>query len=174
MALRISGRPVTARAKSRIVSLALLVGSTSAIICPLLAPGTEELWFEIDDAGRLKIDRLGEIRRCDFRTLWHADKIQDEFWFGIVRPGGPDRIEQTFGVAQIGEVWRGDEHNFVGTHDHPPHPSRPAVRNVEDDAGRRSPEDVNDRIESGFGKIVHAVECGRRSQEAKLIAAAGQ
>ena len=33
---------------------------------------------------------------------------------------------------------------------------------------------MNDQIESGFGKIVHAVERGRRSQEAQLVAAAGQ
>ena len=76
---------------------------------PVVRRRAEQLRLEGDDGDRLVVERLGKIRRLDFRPLRYADLIETIQRTTVVRPRRFEQIVEIFGVAQIGEVGRGDD-----------------------------------------------------------------
>src|SRR4051794_40865314 len=74
----------------------------------VIGSGAEYLRLERNRRQRLVFERLGEIGRADLRPLRHPDLIEAVVRAMVVRARCLEQIEQVLGIAQIGEVRRGD------------------------------------------------------------------
>jgi hypothetical protein len=84
---------------------------------------------------------------------------------------GAQEIDQVLGVAQIGEVGRGDDEDVVGGDQHALRPSAPHMRHVDDGARDGGAQHVEDAVEGLGGEVVDALQRRRRRQQAQMIGA---
>ena len=119
-----SARPVSVCASERKVSAARWPDDTSAIIWPLLAAVPNSCGSNGIDGDRLEFERLGEVRRLDLGPLRHADLVEAVLRAAVVRARGAQQVDQVLGVAQVGEIGRGDDQDVVGADQRAPAPSR--------------------------------------------------
>ena len=115
--------------------------------------------------------RLGEFARLDLRALGHADLVETIERRPVVGPRRLQHVQHVLGVAHVGEVGLGNDQNIVGADQDTLGPSRPLVRYVEHDAGRRHAQRIEDRVEGVRAEIVDLIERSRRGQQAEAVAA---
>jgi hypothetical protein len=82
-----------------------------------------------------------------------------------------DQVHHVLGVAERGEVEGGGDHHVVGAEDRLPHPSRPEVRQIEHDVGRRAADLAQHLLEGFRPDLVIFVERRRRSEQRQPIGA---
>ena len=81
------------------------------------------------------------------------------------------QIDQILCIAQIGEVGPGDDKNVVGAYQSSFGPSRPQVRNIENDARNGATQGIKRRVECLGSEVIDPVERGRRGQQAEMVGA---
>ena len=148
-------------------ALRLDLGDHLAVVCR----GSEELRIEGDDGGDLAVERLGELGGRDLGALGYACHVDDEPGPAIVRARLAQHVHQHLGVAEIGEVRRGDEYDLVGSDQLAARPSGPHMGHVEHDAWRGGAQQLDGGIEAGLAQVVDAVERGGRRQHVQRLGA---
>ena len=119
---------------------------------PVVCSRTEHLRVERNGRDWLTFNGLGEFVEIDLRPLGHSDLIEAVQRDPVVRPRCLQQVKDILGVAQVGQVRRGDDQDIVRTDQSAFGPARPLVRNVQHDARHGRAKRVEDESNASAPK----------------------
>src|SRR5690242_8799715 len=120
--------------------------------------------IEIDDDFGLEVDSITEVFDRNFRSLREANLVHKEYRRPVIRTRALKLVNQVFGIAEIGEIWRRRDHDMIRAKHDLLRPCAPQMRYVNGDPGDIVAHDIEHLFTAGGLKIVRPIE-GARSGE---------